>query len=100
VERRAVLDLLLGQGRPQPRGPGHRLEGEGRDEHLPAGQPRAGVDDDVANGPALIVKVGVRPSAITPALRPDRPPLELPRRSHLSPPPVADVPRVTSRGPE
>src|SRR5438094_2055621 len=35
LDRRAVLDLLLRQGRSEPRGPGDRLKGERRDQHLP-----------------------------------------------------------------
>src|SRR6266508_731337 len=84
VDRRAVLDLILRQRRLQPRGTGDRAEREGRDEHLPAGQPRAGLDDVVANRPRVVVEVKVLRAADVAVGRLDRDSLELACRSeHL-----------------
>src|SRR5256885_1986080 len=90
VDRRAALHLLLRQRRPEPRGTGDHLKGERRDQDLTARQPRPGIDDEIANGPGVIVEIQILNAADIAVHRLDRDTLEV----ASSPEHVALLPEV------
>src|SRR5262245_11314820 len=81
VDRRAILDLLLGQRRPEPRGARHQPKGERRDQHAAAREPRPGVDDEIAHRPGSIVEIQILNAADVAVHRLDRDALEIADRS-------------------
>src|SRR5205823_1994289 len=103
VDRRAALHLLLRQRRPEPRGTGDHLKGERRDQDLTARQPRPGIDDEIANGPGVIVEIQILNAADIAVHRLDRDTLEVassPEHVALLPEvPRLVVSRASRRGP-